>query len=130
MATVVEALGGVLSGGLFGSEVPRMKSFGREPLITSAFYLAINPEHFMPLDEFRGRIDRLVRMVKASERARGVDEVFLPGELEFRKKARASATASRSPAWCTRSWRASPASSACRSICRRADADPRILQSI
>lgn len=87
MATVVEVLGAVLSGGLFGSDVPCMKSFGKEPLVTSAFYLAINPEHFMPLDEFRGRIDRLVRMVKASERARGVDEVFLPGEIEFRNKA-------------------------------------------
>jgi LDH2 family malate/lactate/ureidoglycolate dehydrogenase len=87
IATVIEVLGGVLSGGLFGSDVPRMKDFGKEPLVTSAFYLAINPEHFMPLDEFRGRIDRLVRMVKASRRARGVDEVFLPGEIEFRKKA-------------------------------------------
>src|SRR5436309_2561297 len=43
LATVVEVLGGVLSGGLFGSDVPPMKSFGQEPLITSAFYLALDP---------------------------------------------------------------------------------------
>ncbi len=87
LATVVEVLGGILSGGLFGTDVPPMKTFGQEPLTTSAFYLAINPEHFMPLDEFRLRVDRLIGMVKASERARGVEEVFIAGEPESRRKA-------------------------------------------
>ncbi|HET7875238.1 MAG TPA: Ldh family oxidoreductase [Methylomirabilota bacterium] len=86
LATVVEVLGGVLSGGLFGRDVPAMKSFGREPLVTSAFYMAINPEHFMPLEEFRARVDRLIRHVKASERAQGVQEVYVAGEIEFKKK--------------------------------------------
>jgi LDH2 family malate/lactate/ureidoglycolate dehydrogenase len=90
MATVVEILGGVLSGGLFGTDVPPMKNFGREPLTTSAFYLAIDPECFMPLTEFRARIDRLVDMIKASERAAGVEEVFVPGEPERRRHAERS----------------------------------------
>ncbi|MBI3637062.1 MAG: Ldh family oxidoreductase, partial [Candidatus Rokubacteria bacterium] len=61
LATVVELLGGVLSGGLFGTDVPAMKTFGQEPLVTSAFYLALDPEQFMPLAEFRARVDRLIR---------------------------------------------------------------------
>ena len=87
LATVVEVLGGVLSGGLFGTDVPPMKDFGREPLVTSAFYLAIDPERFMPIEEFRARIDRLVDHVKASEVASGVEEVFIAGEPEARRKA-------------------------------------------
>ena len=87
LATVVEVLGGVLSGGLFGTDVPPLKDFGREPLVTSAFYLAIDPERFMPIDEFRARIDRLVDHVKASELASGVEEVFIAGEPEARRKA-------------------------------------------
>lgn len=87
LATVVEVLGGVLSGGLFGTDVPAMKSFGREPLVTSAFYLAIDPGQFMPVEEFRARVTRLVGMVKASDRARGVEEVYVAGEIEFRRKA-------------------------------------------
>jgi LDH2 family malate/lactate/ureidoglycolate dehydrogenase len=86
VATVVEVLGGVLSGGLFGTDVPPMKDFGREPLITSAFYLALDPERFMPLEEFRARIDRLVDQVKASEPASGVEEVLIAGEPEARCK--------------------------------------------
>src|SRR5688572_32755234 len=86
LATVVEVLGGVLSGGLFGSDVPPMKDFGRDPLVTCAFYLAIDPERFMPIEEFRARIDRLVDHVKASEVASGVPEVFIAGEPEARRK--------------------------------------------
>lgn len=87
VATMIEVLSGVLSGGLFGADVPPLKTFGEDPLITSAFYLAINPEHFMPLEEFRARVDRLVRQIKASALARGVEEVFVAGELEFRRRA-------------------------------------------
>ncbi len=87
LATIVEVLGGVLSGGLFGRDVPAMKDFGKEPLVTSAFFMTINPEAFMPLDQFCARVDRLVRHIKASEPAAGAREVFVAGELEFRRKA-------------------------------------------
>lgn len=87
LATVVEVLGGVLSGGLFGTDVPAMRDFGREPLVTSGCYLALDPERFMPLAEFRSRVDRLVDMVKASAPAAGVAEVFVAGEIEARTKA-------------------------------------------
>ena len=81
------SIAGVLSGGLFGTDVPAMKSFGQEPLVTSAFYLAIDPGQFMPVEEFRARVTRLIEMVKASERAKGVEEVYIAGEIEFRRKA-------------------------------------------
>ncbi len=87
LATMVEVLGGVLSGGLFGQDVPQMKAFGKDPLITSAFYLALDVEHFMPLAEFTTRVDRLVQHIKSAEPAKGVDEVFVAGEIEFRRKA-------------------------------------------
>ncbi len=87
LATIVEVLGGVLSGGLFGRDVPAMKNFGKEPLVTSAFYMAINVDNFMPLAEFGERVDRLIGHIKASERAKGTEEVYVAGEIEFRRKA-------------------------------------------
>lgn len=87
LATMVEVLGGVLSGGLFGRDVPAMKAFGKEPLITSAFYMAIDVERFMPLSEFAARVDRLIGHIKSSERATGADEIYVAGEIEFRRKA-------------------------------------------
>jgi LDH2 family malate/lactate/ureidoglycolate dehydrogenase len=87
LATVVEVLSGVLSGGLFGRDVPAMRDFGRDPLITSAFFMAIDVETFMPLAEFGARVDRLIGHVKSSAPAPGVGEVFVAGELEFRRRA-------------------------------------------
>ncbi len=90
IATVVEVLGGVLSGGLFGTDVPPMKVFGRDPLVSSGFYLAIDPARFMPLDEFKGRVDRLIRQIKTSALVAGVDEIYVAGEPEFRRHAERS----------------------------------------
>ena len=87
IATVVEVLGGVLSGGLFGTDVPPMKVFGKDPLVASGFYLAIDPSRFMPLDEFRNRVDRLIGQIKSSARAAGVEEVHVAGEIEHRRRA-------------------------------------------
>lgn len=87
LATVVEVLGGVLSGGLFGRDVPPMKAFGTDPLVTSGFYLALDPECFMPRAEFGARVDRLIAHIRGSARAPGVETVQVAGEPEFRKRA-------------------------------------------
>jgi LDH2 family malate/lactate/ureidoglycolate dehydrogenase len=87
LATVVEVLGGVLSGGRFGTDVPPLRVFGRDPLVTSGFYLALDVERFMPLAEFRARVDRLVRQVRASRRAPGVRRIQVAGEPESRRRA-------------------------------------------
>lgn len=88
MALMVEVLGAVLSGGLVGQDVPPLKNFGKDQLVSSGFYMTINVQHFMPLEEFTARVDRLVRQVKSSKPAAGVEEVYLSGEIEFHQKAR------------------------------------------
>ena len=46
--------------------------------------LLIDPEKFMPLDEFKRNADEYIRMMKASRKAPGFEEIFMPGELEFK----------------------------------------------
>lgn len=64
------------------------------------FLLAVNVEAFLPLEQFRKRIDRFVARLKSSEKSEGVDELFVPGEIEFRR--RESALLKASP--CRRKW--------------------------
>lgn len=82
LALVGDLLCGVLSGGLFGTDVPLL-----QPGITltgvSHLFMALDIAHFIPVSEFKERVDRLVRMVKASQPAAGYDRVYLPGEMEF-----------------------------------------------
>jgi LDH2 family malate/lactate/ureidoglycolate dehydrogenase len=47
-------------------------------------FMAIDPSGFTPLQDFKSRVDRLIGYIKASPRRPGVQEVFVPGEIEQR----------------------------------------------
>lgn len=53
----------------------------------SQFFCAIKVENFVPLADFRAEVDRLVRTVRGSRRKEGVARIYLPGEIEWLKKA-------------------------------------------
>lgn len=86
LATMIEALTGVLSGGSFGTDTPAMKRFGEDPLVSSGTYIAIDVERFMPLDQYRSRIDTFVRMIHGSKTALGIERVYATGEPEFERR--------------------------------------------
>jgi uncharacterized oxidoreductase len=52
---------------------------------------AIDPAAFLPMDQFRARIDRLIRDAHATPPAEGVAEVLVPGEPEERMRAQRAA---------------------------------------
>ena len=83
IGVIVDVLTGVLSGGLFSTAV---KGFGRdmsEPLGVCHSFCAIDVERFIPLEQFKSRIDQMIREIKSSEPMEGVDRVYLPGENGF-----------------------------------------------
>src|SRR5262249_2302927 len=47
-------------------------------------FIVIDPTAFSPLDQFKKLMDGMVAYVKSSPTMPGVDEVFVPGEIEFR----------------------------------------------
>ncbi len=86
---VMEVLAGVLTGAGFGLDNrrdhgPRMT----KPANFGHFFMAIDPEMFMPSHEFTGRVDRLIEQTKAGERAEAVEEILIPGESELRARER------------------------------------------
>lgn len=44
--------------------------------------ILIDVERFMPLSDFKARIDDYISMIKNSRKAVGVSEIFMPGEIE------------------------------------------------
>jgi amino acid adenylation domain-containing protein len=84
---VMEVLAGVLTGAGFGwdnrrEHGPRMM----KPANFGHFFMAIDPEIFLPSQEFTARVDRLIEQAKSGERATGVEEILVPGELELRAR--------------------------------------------
>jgi LDH2 family malate/lactate/ureidoglycolate dehydrogenase len=65
-------------------------NFGRDAAVNGGkegqFFMAIDPEIFMPADEYRARMDALVEQVHHTERLPGTDEILVPGERGQRRR--------------------------------------------
>lgn len=84
---LVEVLAGVLTGSSFSRlEYSESELTGKERISKGYVFLALDPSRFMPVDEFRARVDALVRDVRESERAEGVDRIWMPGEIEHHRR--------------------------------------------
>lgn len=83
IAVVVDMLSGVLSGSSFLSGV---NGPYKTDLRSGAghFFTAFNIEAFQPLAGFNSRMEAFIAELKSVPLAKGVDEVFYPGELEAR----------------------------------------------
>jgi LDH2 family malate/lactate/ureidoglycolate dehydrogenase len=82
LSLMMEALGGVMSGASFGGEVKNQYVDFENPQNVGHFFLAFRPDLFVSAEEYRARIDELVKRAKASPLAEGFDEVLMPGERE------------------------------------------------
>lgn len=81
LAVMMDVFSGVLSGSAFAGHVTGPYDPSK-PADVGHFLLAIKPDLFMSLDEFRGRIQYLYDRITGSEKAAGVERIYFPGELE------------------------------------------------
>lgn len=86
LALMVDVLAGVLTGAQFGQNAGVVN--GKE----GHFFLALNPEIFMPREEFVRRMDELLTWIKSGERIEGVSEIVYPGERGQRRAAQITAS--------------------------------------
>ena len=47
------------------------------------FFMTIDVARFMPLDQFKARMDELIDQVHDCPRAPGVDRIYVAGEIEY-----------------------------------------------
>jgi LDH2 family malate/lactate/ureidoglycolate dehydrogenase len=82
LSVMMDVFSGVLSGSAFAGHVTNPYDPSR-PADVGHFLVAIKPDLFMTIDEFKGRMDYLYRRVVESERMAGVDQIYFPGEIEI-----------------------------------------------
>jgi LDH2 family malate/lactate/ureidoglycolate dehydrogenase len=75
MAVMLDVLCGVLSGGRFGGMLGDPGS--------GHFFMTIDVGRFMPLDEFKGRMDQVINQIHEVPREAGVDKIYVAGEIEW-----------------------------------------------
>lgn len=85
LALVVAILGGLLAGAPFGAgcgdifDMTRPQRFGH-------LVMALDIAACCPLPEFLQAMDGMIRDLKSSPRAEGVEEIWMPGEMEMRRR--------------------------------------------
>ena len=95
LGLLVEIMSGLLADSAFGTfENSDSELTGRDRIAKGCGFLALDVARFLPLDEFRRRVDRLVADVHASDLAPGTERIYVPGEIEALRLPRAAATAS------------------------------------
>jgi amino acid adenylation domain-containing protein len=83
---VLETLSGILTGAGFCND-HRRDRMRQGPPDLGHFFMAMDPELFMPIGEFTSRVDRMIEQVKSGKCAENVAEILLPGEMEMRARA-------------------------------------------
>lgn len=87
LALVLGLTCGVLTGSAFGRAVPSGAEFVR-PQDVGHWVQAVAVDTFRPAREFRAAVDAAIREMRNSERAPGVDRIYVPGEIEAELEAR------------------------------------------
>ncbi|KAI0473802.1 Malate/L-lactate dehydrogenase [Xylariaceae sp. FL0804] len=81
LAIMMDVFSGVLSGSAFAGHVTGPYDPSKESDV-GHFLLALKPDLFMSLDDFKSRMDYLYQRVVGSDKAAGVERIYFPGELE------------------------------------------------
>jgi L-2-hydroxycarboxylate dehydrogenase (NAD+) len=87
LATMVEILSASLCGGAFLKDLLGFAPDGsRRPYMLGHFFLAIDIEHFVPLEISRRITGEIMRALQASRKAPGQDRIYVAGEKEHEKE--------------------------------------------
>jgi LDH2 family malate/lactate/ureidoglycolate dehydrogenase len=84
LATMVEILSAALQGGSFLYDLSGFDSDGSlQPHKLGHFFLAIDIEHFIPLDQFKAITGSIIRQLRAARKAPGQERIYTAGEKEW-----------------------------------------------
>ncbi|KAI9763634.1 MAG: hypothetical protein M1840_000348 [Geoglossum simile] len=86
LAVMMDVFSGVLSGSAFAGHVTSPHDPSGQPANVGHFLVAIKPDLFMGLDEFKERMDYLYQRIVGSARREGVERIWYPGEIELAVK--------------------------------------------
>jgi LDH2 family malate/lactate/ureidoglycolate dehydrogenase len=81
LSIMMDVFSGVLSGSAFAGHVTNPYDPSK-PADVGHFIVAITPDLFMSIEDFKTRMDYLYTRVVGSQKMQGVDRIYFPGELE------------------------------------------------
>jgi LDH2 family malate/lactate/ureidoglycolate dehydrogenase len=86
VALLVDILSGILSGANFGPYLNNMWNDFENPQKVGHCFSVMDIKKFQDIGAFKDKMDRMIRDIKESPKARDVVEILLPGEPEHRRR--------------------------------------------
>ena len=83
LALAVEVMSGVLSGAAFGPHVNNLYKDNDPPANVGHSFILLDVSSWLDLDDYYDRMDQFLDEIKATPRAKGVGEIFYPGERRY-----------------------------------------------
>lgn len=83
LSVMVDIFTGILSGSNFGPHVVAKKAGKTNFPRVGHFFMALDPEYFVGLNNFKERMDEYIRLLVNSEKAEGATRIYVHGEKEF-----------------------------------------------
>ncbi|MFX0198853.1 MAG: Ldh family oxidoreductase [Candidatus Hodarchaeota archaeon] len=83
LSLIIEILTGVLTGSGYSDGVKSIYKDLKNPNRCGHLFVAIRIQNFIDLEQFKTRIDDLIKKIKNSPKLEGVQKIYLPGEIEF-----------------------------------------------
>jgi len=86
-AVMIETLSAMISGGAAMAQVGSwMYDDPSLPTQHCAAFLAFDVGAMTPIDEFKKRMDMMIRELRQAPKAKGADRIYVPGEMEWAKR--------------------------------------------
>lgn len=86
LAMIIDILSAVVSQAAYGLDIgDKFDPDCTDPERIGHFMLAMDVSKFLDLDTFKNSMDKYIETMKNTEKAVGVEEIYVPGEIEFLK---------------------------------------------
>ena len=85
-ALLVEVLAAVMTGAGITQEVPSWIADQPNPINQGHAFIAIDVSKMGPVEQFKRRMDRMIREIKSAPKAKGSARIYLPGEMEWERR--------------------------------------------
>lgn len=82
-ATIVELLSAALQDGIYLRDTLGIEEEGQKRLKVGHFFLAINIESFLPLENFKKTAGNIMRGLRSAKKIPGEDKIYTAGEKEY-----------------------------------------------
>jgi ureidoglycolate dehydrogenase (NAD+) len=86
IALLIEVLAGALTGAGMLSEVKSWILQSKEASHLGQAFIVINVGAITPIEHFKQRVDQIIREVRQSPKAKGSEHIYVPGEIEWKKR--------------------------------------------